>query len=86
MTVEAFLSRKPVVTTADAGGAAGVRDRRARRASSRSPTPGAIAARHRHACGRWPEARLREMGEAGYARVADITWDHVIDRLTESIR
>ena len=32
-----------------------------------------------------PEARLREMGEAGHARVAHINWDHVIDRLTEAI-
>ena len=32
-----------------------------------------------------PVARLREMGEAGHARVAHINWDHVIDRLTEAI-
>ena len=33
-----------------------------------------------------PETRLREMGASGHARVADISWDHVIDRLTESLR
>jgi glycosyltransferase involved in cell wall biosynthesis len=33
-----------------------------------------------------PERRLREMGEAGRARVAGITWDHVLDRLTETLR
>ena len=27
-----------------------------------------------------------DMGEAGRRRVAGITWDHVIDRLTESLR
>ena len=30
--------------------------------------------------------RLREMGEAGHRRTAHITWDRVVDRLTESIR
>jgi glycosyltransferase involved in cell wall biosynthesis len=84
VTVESFLSRKPVVTTSDAGGVlefvtadeTGV---------IAEPTPEAIA----HAIDTlwsWPEARLRAMGEAGYARVADISWDAVIDRLTESIR
>jgi hypothetical protein len=38
---------------------------------------------------RWMSARWRrsgaEMGEAGLGRVADISWDHVIDRLTETI-
>ena len=29
---------------------------------------------------------LREMGDVGYGRVADITWDLVIDRLTETLR
>jgi glycosyltransferase involved in cell wall biosynthesis len=33
-----------------------------------------------------PEAKLREMGEAGHRRVDHINWDHVIDRLTEGIR
>jgi hypothetical protein len=31
------------------------------------------------------EARLREWGEAGHARVADITWDRVVDRLSEGV-
>ena len=30
----------------------------------------------------WPPSRLREMGEAGHARVAGISWDRVIDVLT----
>ena len=33
----------------------------------------------------WPAARRREAGLAGRARVADISWDHVIDRLTEGL-
>lgn len=83
VTVEAFLSRKPVVTTSDAGGplefvSAGDTGLVA------DPEPAAIAA----AIDRlWemPEARLRDMGEAGRARVAGITWDNVIDRLTERL-
>ena len=31
-----------------------------------------------------PESRLRGKGEAGRRRVEDITWDRVIDRLTEA--
>lgn len=83
VTVEAFLSRKPVVTTSDAGGplefvSAGETGLVA------DPEPAAIAA----AIDRlWemPEARLQDMGEAGRARVAGITWDNVIDRLTERL-
>ena len=31
------------------------------------------------------EPRLRELGEAGRERVVPITWDTVLDRLTEGI-
>jgi len=83
VTVESFLSRKPVVTTADAGGPlefvtegeTGV---------VAAPDPDAIAAGIDRLW-REPERRLREMGEAGFERVRDITWDHVIDRLTEML-
>ncbi len=81
VTVESFLSRKPVVTTTDAGGplefvSAGETGLVA------EPSPEAIAARIDDLWG-MPEVRLREMGEAGFGRVCDINWDHVIDRLTE---
>jgi len=83
VTVESFLSRKPVVTTTDAGGplefvSAGETGLVA------EPTPEAIAASIDEL---WtlPEARLREMGEAGFMRVRDIGWDQVIDRLTEGL-
>jgi glycosyltransferase involved in cell wall biosynthesis len=33
-----------------------------------------------------PEERLKEMGAEGHRRVEGISWDGVIDRLTESIR
>jgi glycosyltransferase involved in cell wall biosynthesis len=84
VTVEAFLSRKPVVTTTDAGGplefvthgVTGV---------VCDPTPDAVADGI-DALWAEPSARLREMGEAGRARVEGISWDHVIDQLTETLR
>jgi glycosyltransferase involved in cell wall biosynthesis len=83
VTVEAMLSRKPVLTTSDAGGPLefvtdGVTGLVA------EPDPEALAA----AVDRlWelPPARLEEMGQAGRERVAGITWDHVIDTLTEGL-
>ena len=84
VTVEAFLSRKPVVTTADAGGPLEfVTD--GETGVVTSPEPDAIAGGIDRLC-HLPEARLREMGAAGRARVEDITWDRVIDRLTETLR
>jgi glycosyltransferase involved in cell wall biosynthesis len=84
VTVEAFLSSKPVITSTDAGGPLEfVTD--GETGVVTAPEPEAIAAGIDRL---WalPPARLREMGEAGRARVAGITWDHVIDRLTETIR
>lgn len=84
VTVEAFLSRKPVVTTRDAGGPLEFVE---------DEVSGIVAAPEAAALAQaidrlWtrPEARLRDMGEAGFARVRDISWDHVIDRLTEAAR
>ncbi len=84
VTVEAFLSRKPVVTTTDAGGPlefvgegeTGV---------VTAPDPEAIAAGIDRL---WDlsDSQLKALGDAGYERVKDITWDAVIDQLTESIR
>jgi glycosyltransferase involved in cell wall biosynthesis len=83
VTVEAGLSRKPVVTTTDAGGPLEfVSDGEGGLVAE--PTAEAIAA----AIDRlWamPPARLREMGEAARRRVEDINWDRVIDRLTEGL-
>ena len=84
VTVESFLSHKPVVTTRDAGGVLEFVEDGAN---------GAVAAADPDALGEaidrlWalPETRLREMGAEGRRRVEGISWDHVIDRLTESIR
>lgn len=83
VTVEAFLSKKPVVTTTDAGGPLEfVSD--GENGCVTAPTPEALAAGFERL---WslPEPRLCEMGEAGYTRVKDISWDRVIDALTEGL-
>jgi glycosyltransferase involved in cell wall biosynthesis len=84
VTVEALLSQKPVVTTSDAGGPLEF---------VREPETGFVAAPEPEAIANaidrlWalPETRLREMGKAGLRRVEGISWDHVIDRLTETLR
>ena len=83
VTVEAFLSGRPVVTTTDAGGPLEfVAD----------GETGLVAAPDAEALGdaltrlgALEEARLRAMGEEGRRRVATIGWDRVIDRLTASL-
>jgi glycosyltransferase involved in cell wall biosynthesis len=80
VTVEAFLSGKPVLTTVDAGGPLefvtdGVTG------LVTEPRPEAVAEGIDRLFA-LPEARLEEMGEEGRGRVSGITWDHVIDRLT----
>jgi glycosyltransferase involved in cell wall biosynthesis len=82
--VESFLSRKPVITATDAGGPLEFVEDGAC-GFVRAPEPLALADAIDRLCA-LPEARLREMGEEGYRRVRDITWDAVVDRLTESIR
>jgi glycosyltransferase involved in cell wall biosynthesis len=84
VTVEAFLSQKPVLTTLDAGGPLEfVTD--GETGIVVPPEPDALAAGI-DALFETPEPALREMGEAGRRRVQDITWDHVIERLTEGLR
>jgi glycosyltransferase involved in cell wall biosynthesis len=81
VTLEAFLSRKPVVTTTDAGGPLEfVEDGVTGLVTD--PRPEAIgaaiarlAADHRLAA---------SQGDAGYDRVRAITWDHVVDRLMDA--
>jgi glycosyltransferase involved in cell wall biosynthesis len=84
VTVEGFLSRKPVVTASDSGGPLEFVEDGASGFVA-APEPAALA----DAIDRlWslPEPRLREMGEQGLRRVASITWDAVVDRLTELVR
>ncbi len=81
VTVEGFLSGKPLLTTSDAGGPLEfVRDGLSGLVAE--PEAGALA----DAIDRlweWPEARLREAGEVGRREVAGITWERVIERLTQ---
>jgi glycosyltransferase involved in cell wall biosynthesis len=84
VTVESFLSRKPVLTTADSGGPLEfVTD--GENGLVTAPDADAIAEGIDRLYAA-PEARLREMGESGHARVRGISWDRVVDCLTESVR
>jgi glycosyltransferase involved in cell wall biosynthesis len=78
VTLEAFLSRKPVVTTSDAGGPLefvedGVNGLVV------EPTPEAIAGAIAKLAA--DHTRAQSLGDAGYDRVRLITWDAVVDRL-----
>jgi glycosyltransferase involved in cell wall biosynthesis len=84
VTLEAFLSRKPVVTASDSGGplefvedgASGI---------VTAPEPAALAEAIDRLWG-LSEKQLREMGENAAGRVASINWETVVDRLTELVR
>ena len=81
ITLEAFLSRKPVVTTADAGGPLEfVTDGETGVVSDADPKSlGAAMARVVA-----DPKRASAMGDAGYERVRGISWDHAIDRLMQA--
>jgi glycosyltransferase involved in cell wall biosynthesis len=82
ITLEAFLAKKPVITTKDAGGPLEfVED--AVNGFVTEPEPEAIAAAiARLAADSRMAARL---GEAGYARATPITWDRVVERLVDGL-
>jgi glycosyltransferase involved in cell wall biosynthesis len=80
ITIEAFNARRPVVTCVDAGGPLEfVFDGES--GAVCEPTPEAIALkldelyRDRDLC--------RSLGQAGYDKVKDLTWDRTIERLSE---
>ncbi len=80
VTVEAFFSQKPVITTTDAGGPLEFVSH-GESGLVAEPTPEALAAAI-DALWESPEGAWRAMGEAGRARVSAISWDTVVDRLT----
>jgi len=84
VAVEGLLSRKPVVTTTDSGGPLEFVEDGAC-GFVRPPEPAALAEAIDTAAA-LPEGRLREMGENGRLRVAHISWETVVERLTETIR
>jgi glycosyltransferase involved in cell wall biosynthesis len=78
VTLEAFLARKPVVTTSDAGGPLefvedGVTGRVV------DPTPEAIGAAIAMLSA--DRAKAQSLGDAGYERARAITWDGVVTKL-----
>ena len=81
ITLEAFLSRKPVVTTTDAGGPLEF---------ITDGVTGAVAAPDAESLGAAmsnivaDSKRAAAMGDAGYERVRGISWDDAIDRLMQA--
>jgi glycosyltransferase involved in cell wall biosynthesis len=84
VTVEAFLSGKPVVTSLDAGGPLEFVTH-GESGLVAEAEPRALAAAIDELWSLSP-ARLAELGAAGLERVEGISWDAVIDRLTAELR
>jgi len=82
ITLEAFLSSKPVITMNDSGGVLEfVRDN-----ESGFIVGDAESAGNRLTYLYHNKKVAAEQGMLGKQMVSDITWDNVIDRLTETIR
>jgi glycosyltransferase involved in cell wall biosynthesis len=81
VTLEAFLARKPVVTTADAGGPLEFVDDGVTGLVA-APDPDSLG----QAMSRVANDRelARSLGEAGYERARSISWDDVVERLIEA--
>jgi glycosyltransferase involved in cell wall biosynthesis len=78
VTLEAFLARKPVVTTSDAGGPLEFVEHDVTGLVT-DPSPEALGRAICRLAGDHRQAQT--LGDAGYDRVRDITWDGVVDRL-----
>ena len=78
VTLEAFLCAKPVITATDSGGTLEfvVDDQNG---FVRAPEPAAIGAAVASLAA--DRARAARMGEAGWSRARQITWDGVVERL-----
>jgi glycosyltransferase involved in cell wall biosynthesis len=81
VTLEAFLARKPVVTTNDAGGPLEFVDDGVTGLVAAPDADSLGAAMSRVAQDR---ALARSLGDAGYERARAITWDGVVERLVEA--
>lgn len=83
ITLEAFLSKKPILTCYDSGGVLEF---------AREDENGYIVDFDAEQMGErfdrlyLNKRQAKEMGMAGYDRVKDISWDHVIDALTQTLR
>ncbi|ENZ30837.1 hypothetical protein HMPREF1084_03410 [Clostridium butyricum 60E.3] len=82
ITIESFLSKKPVLTAADSGGSLEfVKNNENGFICDSAESFGAKM--------NWlyeNKSIAKEMGMQGYEVVKDISWDNVVDKLTESIR
>lgn len=79
ITLEAFLSQKPVITCKDSGGVLEfIQDGMSGHVCQAKED--SIGAAIQKTCGSLK--RCKEMGQVGYEKVKDISWDNVIDKLT----
>ena len=78
VTLEAFLARKPVITTTDAGGPLEFVDDGVNGIVA-TPTPAAVGDAVARLAG--DAAAASRLGEAGYARARVISWDGVVEQL-----
>lgn len=83
ITLEAFLSQKPLVTCSDTGGVLEFAEN-SRSAFVTAPSPKELG----NSINRmYANKQLcKKMGLEGYEKVKDISWDNVIDKLTETLR
>ena len=83
ITLEAFLSKKPVITCCDSGGVLEfVKNNQSGNICNVSPEEIGAAVNKFYN----DKKMAKEYGEAGYESVKDIKWDCVIDELTKTIR
>ena len=83
ITLEAFLSKKPVVTCHDSGGVLEFLEHN-RSGIVCDVNPEEIGAAFNQLYHN--KALAKQYGVEGYEKVKDIKWDHVIDELTKTIR
>lgn len=83
ITLEALLSKKPIVTCSDSGGVLEfVEDERS--AYITDANEAEVGEKINTLFNN--KLRCKEMGQYGYSKVKDISWDDVIDKLTYTIR
>ncbi|MEG6522881.1 glycosyltransferase family 4 protein [Desulfotomaculum sp. 1211_IL3151] len=83
ITLEAFLSSKPVITCKDSGGVLEFAEHNVNAYVADIPEP-ALLGQYMNQLHNNPTA-ASELGNNGYVKVKDINWDHVITKLTEVI-
>jgi glycosyltransferase involved in cell wall biosynthesis len=81
VTLEAFLARKPVMTTTDAGGPLEFVEHGMNGEVVEPEAEALAAAINRLAADR---ARAARLGDAGFDRARTITWDGVVEKLVQS--